>query len=89
MISRKISGIVTAMAESTAVMTTSSTIGPRYRRRYGQTRRAVPGRTCCLVTSSSWNRHQTPGPSIMGPLSPGLIFGGKRVSLCRPGAGLS
>lgn len=69
--SRKISGIVTAMTESTDVTSNSRTTGPRNRRRYGQTRRAVPGLTCCRVASSSWNRHQTPGLSIMGPLSPG------------------
>ena len=45
MISRKISGLTTTMAEPTAVIPSSSTICPRYRRRYGQTRRTVPGRT--------------------------------------------
>jgi hypothetical protein len=53
MISRKISVLTTTMADSTAVMPSSSTICQRYRRRYGQTRRTVPGRTCCRVTSSS------------------------------------
>jgi len=70
MISRKISGLTTTMAESTAVMTTSSAIAPRYRRRYGQTRRAVPGRTCCWLTSSSKNRNRNPGLEIMGPTIP-------------------
>ncbi len=53
MISRKISVLTTPTAEPTAVIPSSSTISPRYRRRYGQTRRTVPGRTCCRVTSSS------------------------------------
>jgi hypothetical protein len=52
MISRKISGLTTTMAESTAVIPSSSAICPRYLRRYGQTRRSVPGRTCCRVTPS-------------------------------------
>ncbi len=65
MTSRKISGLTTMMAESTAAMTASSTIGRRYRRRYGQTLRTVPGRTCCQPTSSSRYRNQNSGPEIM------------------------
>ena len=72
MISRKMSGLATRMAEFTAVTPTSSTIGPRYRLRYGQIRRTVPGRTCCRATSSSGYRNLNPGLEIMGPLSPGL-----------------
>ena len=65
MISRKISGLTTTMAEPTAVIPSSSTICLRYRRRYGQTRRTVPGRTCCPVTSSSRYRSMNSGPEIM------------------------
>jgi hypothetical protein len=70
MISRKISVLTTTMAESTAVIPSSSTIGPRCRRRYGQARRNVPGRTCCRVTSSSRYRSTKPGPEIMGSTIP-------------------
>ena len=70
MISRKISVLTTTMAESTAVIPSSSTIGPRYRRRYGQTRRTVPGRTCCRVASSSRYRSTNPGPEITGSTIP-------------------
>ena len=82
MISRKISGLTTKMAESTAVIPSSSTICLRYRRRYGQIRRAVPGRTRCQVTPSSGCQNRNPGSEIMGPLSPGLISCGKPF-LCR------
>jgi hypothetical protein len=46
MINRKISVLTTRMADFTAVTPTSRTIAPQYRRRYGPTRRAVPGRIC-------------------------------------------
>ena len=69
MISRKISGLTTKMAEPTAVRNTSSTMGPRYRRRYGQARRIVPRRTCCRVTPSQRYRNQNSGAEIMEPLS--------------------
>src|ERR1700722_4095522 len=71
MISRKISGLTTTITESTTVMSTSSTIGPRYRRRYGQTRRTVPGRTCCRVTPSQRYRNQYSGAEIMQSTIPG------------------
>ena len=70
MISRKISGLTARMAESTAVIPSSSTIGPRYGRRYGQIRRTVPGRTRCRVTSSSGAQNRNPGSEIMGPTIP-------------------